>query len=116
MRKANCSIPATTGKANVLACGMNTTKKATRRSGVIDGIYISGKQYSLFLLLYWLPVFWYMCYTNEKLAELQKELKDIVKEVQAGKLSQVEAADKIMHLREEMDKIIHHLKSNPKTS
>lgn len=52
-----------------------------------------------------------MKYTQQKLSELQKELTQVVKEVQSGKITQAQAADKVLHLREEMDKIIEHLKS-----
>ena len=49
--------------------------------------------------------------TNHKLAELQQELKVVIKEVKEGKLDAKEAADKILHLREEMDKVIERLRS-----
>ena len=45
---------------------------------------------------------------------LQAELKEIVKNAQAGKLTRLEAADKILHIREEMDRVIDHLKSTAK--
>ena len=52
-----------------------------------------------------------MKFTTEKLAELEKELKQIIKEAQSGKIGKAEAAEKILHLREEMDKVIEHLKA-----
>lgn len=51
-----------------------------------------------------------MKYTAEKLAELQKEMAGIIKQLQEGKLTLVEASDKIAHLKEEIDAILHHLK------
>jgi hypothetical protein len=53
-----------------------------------------------------------MKFTTEKLAELEKELKQIIKEAQSGKIGKAEAAEKILHLREEMDKVIEYLKAN----
>ncbi|HEY0654379.1 MAG TPA: hypothetical protein VGD65_14665 [Chryseosolibacter sp.] len=53
-----------------------------------------------------------MKYTEEKLTELQKELKTVVKDVAAGKLNKQAAADKIVHLREQIDMIIDHLKAD----
>jgi hypothetical protein len=50
-----------------------------------------------------------MKYTAEKLAELQKELAGILKEVQSGKLTMLEAADKIIHVKGEIDDILNHL-------
>jgi hypothetical protein len=61
-----------------------------------------------------MPPIFKMRYTTEKLTELQNELKDIVKEAQSGKLTNMEASEKIIHLREEMDKIIQHLKTSVK--
>ena len=55
-----------------------------------------------------------MKYTTEKLAALQAELKEIVKNAQAGKLTRLEAADKITLIREEMDRLIDRLKSTAK--
>jgi hypothetical protein len=55
-----------------------------------------------------------MKYTHQKLLELQNELKQVVKEVESGNMTQAEAADKIIHLREEMDKVIEHLKTKAK--
>ena len=52
-----------------------------------------------------------MKFTTEKLADLEKELKEIIKEAQSGKMDKAKAAEKILHLREEMDKVITHLKS-----
>jgi hypothetical protein len=51
-----------------------------------------------------------MKFTTSKLADLEKELKQIIEDVQAGKINKTEAAEKIIHLREEMDKVIEHLK------
>jgi hypothetical protein len=48
--------------------------------------------------------------TTSKLTELEKELKEIIKGVEAGKIGKAEAAEKILHLREEMDKVLEHLK------
>lgn len=53
-----------------------------------------------------------MKYTQQKLTELQIELKNVVKDVAAGKLSKEMAAEKIVHLREEMDKVIEYLKTS----
>jgi hypothetical protein len=53
-----------------------------------------------------------MKFTTIKLTELEKELKQILKEAQSGKIGKADAADKIMHLREEMDKVIEHLKKS----
>lgn len=51
-----------------------------------------------------------MKYTQDKLKELQNELKDVVKDVGAGKLTHDNAAEKIVHLREEIHKILKHLR------
>ena len=51
----------------------------------------------------------YMDYTAEKLADLQRELAGIVKEVQDKKLTPYQAADKIIQLKEQIDGILHHL-------
>jgi hypothetical protein len=53
-----------------------------------------------------------MKFTTEKLAELEKELKQIIKDAQGGKMNKAEAAEKIIHLREEMDKVLDHLKAS----
>ena len=50
----------------------------------------------------------------EKLNQLRNELTEITKEVQKGTLPSSVAADKIIHVREEMDKIIDRLKSMTK--
>jgi hypothetical protein len=50
--------------------------------------------------------------TTSKLTDLEKELKQIIKDAQAGKINKTEAAEKILHLREEMDKVIEHLKNS----
>ena len=52
-----------------------------------------------------------MQYTKQKLVELQQELKVVIEEVKAGKIDEKAAADRIIHIREEMDIIITHLKS-----
>lgn len=52
-----------------------------------------------------------MQFTNQKLAELQQELKVVIKEVKEGKLDERAVADKIIYIREEMDKVISHLRS-----
>jgi hypothetical protein len=52
-----------------------------------------------------------MKFTTEKLADLEKELKHIISEAQSGKIDKAQAAEKILHLREEMDKVIEHLKA-----
>ena len=46
-----------------------------------------------------------------KLAELQKQLKQIVKEANASKLSKKEAADKIIAVKEEMESIVESLRN-----
>jgi hypothetical protein len=51
-----------------------------------------------------------MNHTAEKLAELQKELAGITKELQARQLTHIEAADKIAHLKEQIDEIVSYLK------
>jgi hypothetical protein len=51
-----------------------------------------------------------MKFTTTKLADLEKELRNLLKQVQAGKIDKAEAADKILHLREEMDKVLVHLR------
>jgi hypothetical protein len=51
-----------------------------------------------------------MKFTTTKLADLEKELKNLLRQVQAGKIDKAEAADKILHLREEMDKVLVHLR------
>lgn len=51
-----------------------------------------------------------MKFTHTKLADLQKKLREVTAEVAAGKLDHQTAAEKIVLLREEMDKIIAHLK------
>jgi hypothetical protein len=50
-----------------------------------------------------------MKYTTEKLADLQEELRGILKELQAQKLTASQAADKIAHVKEEIDTILKHL-------
>jgi hypothetical protein len=55
-----------------------------------------------------------MKYTTEKLTELQQELKGIVKDAQSGKLTNTQASEKIIHLKDEMDKVIQHLKESAK--
>lgn len=50
--------------------------------------------------------------TTAKLTDLEKELKQILRDVEAGKLNKAEAAERILHLREEMDKVLEHLRSN----
>lgn len=42
---------------------------------------------------------------DARLVELQKQMKLIVKQVESGKMTSHEAAEKITDLREEMDKI-----------
>jgi hypothetical protein len=64
------------------------------------------------LILYWkralqMP----MKFTTTKLSELDKQLKQIIKEAEAGKINKAEAAEKILQLREEMDKILDHLRA-----
>lgn len=49
--------------------------------------------------------------TTSKLSELEKQLKAIIKDVENGKINKAEAADKILNLREEMDKILDHLRA-----
>lgn len=53
-----------------------------------------------------------MKFTTTKLSELQKELQQILKEAEAGKINKAEAAEKILHLREEMDKVLDHLRNS----
>lgn len=51
-----------------------------------------------------------MKFTERKLTEIQKEIQDVLKLVSAKKLDEKTAADKIVHLREEMDAILDHLR------
>ncbi|HYE22392.1 MAG TPA: hypothetical protein VD998_02260 [Verrucomicrobiae bacterium] len=51
-----------------------------------------------------------MKHTQNKLVELQDELKTVVETVKSGKLDASHAAEKIVHLRDEIDKLIQHLK------
>lgn len=51
-----------------------------------------------------------MKFTQQKLTEIQKEIQEVLKQVSSGKLNANTAADKIVHLREEMDSILDHLK------
>lgn len=51
-----------------------------------------------------------MQYSIDKLNDLRRELSNVTKEVQDGTLPPSEAADRITRIREEMDKIIQHLK------
>jgi hypothetical protein len=53
-----------------------------------------------------------MKFATAKLADLQKELKQILKDAEAGKLSKAEAAERILQLREEMDKVLQHLRKS----
>jgi hypothetical protein len=53
-----------------------------------------------------------MKFTTAKLADLEKELKQILKDAESGKLGKAEAAERILHLREEMDKVLEHLRSS----
>ena len=48
---------------------------------------------------------------NAKLAELQKQLRQIVRDANASKLSRKEAADKIIAVREEMENILEALRN-----
>jgi hypothetical protein len=48
---------------------------------------------------------------TQKLLQLKLELKDIIYRVEQGKISAAEAADKITHIREEMDKVAERLKT-----
>lgn len=52
-----------------------------------------------------------MKYETEKLKELQLQLKGIIKAVETGKLDKGEAAEKIIEVREQMDRIITSLRS-----
>jgi hypothetical protein len=47
---------------------------------------------------------------TKKLNELQQQLKKIIKDVENGKLTNAEAAEKITELREMMDEIIKFAK------
>jgi hypothetical protein len=49
--------------------------------------------------------------TTAKLEELKKELTQITKEVEKGRIAPRDAADRIIHIREEMDKLILHLRT-----
>ena len=46
----------------------------------------------------------------EKLTLLKQQLTQVTKDVEAGKLAAGEAAEKIIQLREEMDKIVERLR------
>jgi len=46
-----------------------------------------------------------------KLQELQEQLKTIIKEVQAGTLGKMEAAERILELREAIDEILKKIAS-----
>lgn len=41
----------------------------------------------------------------QRIADLQRESRDVLKKVEAGKISRVEAAEKIVAIREEIDRI-----------
>jgi hypothetical protein len=51
--------------------------------------------------------------TSEKLKELETELTFITKEVEQGHISPKDAADKIVHVRDEIDKVIEMMKKSP---
>ena len=51
-----------------------------------------------------------MKYSIDRLNQLKNELTQITKDVRKGDLSHAEAADKIIQVREEMEKVIEHLK------
>jgi hypothetical protein len=52
-----------------------------------------------------------MKYTTGRLPELQKQLKHVVKEVEAGKINAADAADRITAIKEEMERVISNLKA-----
>ena len=41
----------------------------------------------------------------------ESQIVNILKEAEAGKINKAEAAEKILHLREEIDKVLEHLRS-----
>lgn len=49
--------------------------------------------------------------TITRLSELKKELTRITKEVENGKIEKKEAAEMIIEVREEIDRIIEHVKT-----
>jgi hypothetical protein len=51
-----------------------------------------------------------MKYSIDKLNDLRQELIQITKDVQKGLITNDQAADRIVHVREEMDKVIQRLK------
>gem|GEM_PF-3156570 len=53
----------------------------------------------------------YMKVHAAKLQELQEQLKTIIKEVQAGTLGKMEAAERILELREAIDEILKKIAS-----
>jgi ribosomal protein S15P/S13E len=50
---------------------------------------------------------------NEKILELKKLIKQVVKDVESGKLDKVRAAEQISLMREDIDKFIEHLRKHP---
>jgi hypothetical protein len=52
-----------------------------------------------------------MLYHAPKLAELQKQLKQIVKDAGVGKIDKRAAADKILTIKEEMEVILESLRN-----
>lgn len=64
--------------------------------------------------------FWYLCppmkQAIEKLNELRLELMEITKNVQKGVLLPDQAADRIVHVRQEMEEVIQKLKDLTKNA
>jgi hypothetical protein len=64
-------------------------------------------------MLYFFHIYNPMQHHTPKLAELQKQLKQIVKDANSDKLTKKEAADKILAIKEEMETIIESLRNDP---